>query len=209
MEGIPDWLHWARRIQAIAQNGLTYADSQFDRDRYQQLQQLAVEILAAHTGEAPATIDAWTRIQPGYATPKVDVRAACFRDGRILMVRERSDERWCLPGGWADVGDGPAEAAEREVAEESGFTAKARKVIAVRDCNRTGGTPPLALVHAFKVTFLCDITGGEASPDHEILEVGFFARHEIPPLSRNRTNEALLDECFRHLDEPGRPTAFD
>ena len=84
-------------------------------------------MFAAHTGETPATLEQWFAVQPGYATPKVDVRAACFRDGRLLMVRERSDGGWCLPGGWADVGDRPAAAAEREVLEEAGFTcARAR-----------------------------------------------------------------------------------
>ena len=94
----PDWLNWARRIQAMAQTGLTYADSPYDRDRYQKLDALALEIFTAHTGLPAATVRQWFDIQPGYATPKVDVRAACFRDGRLLMVRERSDGGWCLPG---------------------------------------------------------------------------------------------------------------
>ena len=147
----PDWLNWARRIQAMAQTGLTYADSPFDRDRYQKLDALALEIFTAYTGQPASTVRQWFDVQPGYATPKVDVRAACFRDGRVLMVRERSDGGWCLPGGWADVGDQPAAAAEREVHEEAGFDCLARKVIGVFDANRGGA--PLSAFHAFKIIF--------------------------------------------------------
>lgn len=207
MTATPQWLHWARTLQALAQTGLTYAANPFDRERYQKLYDLAVEIFATHTGEPSATLEQWFAVQPGYATPKVDVRGACFREGKVLLVREKSDGRWCLPGGWADVGDVPSESAEREVREEAGFESKARKVIGVFDCNRGG--EPLAAFHAFKIIFLCEIVGGEANPDHEILEVGFFGPHEIPPLSRARTTEAWLAECFAHAADPARPTAFD
>jgi 8-oxo-dGTP pyrophosphatase MutT (NUDIX family) len=203
----PDWLNWARMIQAVAQTGLTYANNPYDGERYARLEALAVEIFAAHTGESAATLRQWFTLQPGYATPKVDVRAACFREGRLLMVRERSDGGWCLPGGWADVGDRPAAAAEREALEEAGFQCAARKVIGVFDANRGG--EPFSAFHAFKIIFQCDITGGQPRPDHEILEVAFFAREAIPPLSPNRTTPAHLAECFAHLDDPARRTAFD
>ena len=129
MNNQPPWLNWARTLQALAQTGLTYAENDYDRERYQKLRALAVEIFAAQMREDPATIERWFAVQPGYATPKVDVRGACFRNGKILMVREKSDGRWCLPGGWADVGDVPSEAAVREVREEAGFECVARKVI--------------------------------------------------------------------------------
>jgi len=210
--GAPDWLNWARKIQAVAQTGLTFSENPYDRGRYEALEALAAEIFAAHTGESPATLRQWFTVQPGYATPKVDVRAACFRDGRLLMVRERSDGGWCLPGGWADVGDRPAAAAEREVREEAGFECAARKVIGVFDANRGSaqdGREPLAAFHAFKIIFQCEITGGEPAPDHEILEVAFFGREALPVLSPNRTTPAQLAECFAHLDDPARRTAFD
>jgi ADP-ribose pyrophosphatase YjhB (NUDIX family) len=205
----PGWLNWARIIQAIAQTGLTYAENPYDRERYQKLHELAIEIFAAHTGESPETLAQWFAVQPGYATPKVDVRGACFRDGKILLVREKSDGGWCLPGGWADVGDAPSRAAEREVREEAGFECVARKVVGVFDANRTRSGRAVPAFHAFKIIFLCEITGGTPRPDHEILEVGFFSRDALLPLSTNRTNAAWLAECFAHLDDPARPTAFD
>lgn len=207
MDGPPDWLGWARALQALAQTGLTYAENPFDRLRYEKMRALAVEIFTVHTGREAAAVEAWFDVQPGYATPKVDVRGACFRDGRILMVRERSDGLWCLPGGWADVGDRPADATVREVREESGFESEARKVIGVFDANRQGR--PLTAFHAFKLVFLCEITGGAPSPDHEILEVAFFAEDALPELSPWRTTHAHLAECFAHLRDPARPTAFD
>lgn len=203
----PNWLSWARTVQAVAQNGLTYAESPFDRERYTKLAALAEEIYATYTGLSGEALTAWLNVQPGYVTPKVDVRGACFRDGRLLLVRERSDGGWCLPGGWADVGDVPSEAAVREVREEAGFTCVARKVLGVFDANRGGA--PLSAYHAFKIIFGCEITGGEARPDHEILEVGWFGRNETPPLSGNRTTAAQLAECFAHHADPARPAAFD
>ena len=207
MNNPPPWLNWARTLQALAQTGLTYAQNPFDRERYQKLHEVAAEMFAMHTGESPAVIERWFAVQPGYATPKVDVRGACFRDGKILLVRERSDGGWCLPGGWADVGDVPSEATVREVREEAGFECVARKVIGVFDANRGG--EPFSAFHAFKIIFRCDILGGAVDPDHEILAVDFFARDAIPVLSSNRTSAAQLAECFAHLDDPARPTAFD
>jgi ADP-ribose pyrophosphatase YjhB (NUDIX family) len=203
----PNWLHWARTVQALAQTGLTYSENPYDRERYEKLRGLALEIFATYTGEQEETLEEWFRVQPGYATPKVDVRAACFQNGRVLMVRERSDGGWCLPGGWADVGDVPSQAAEREVLEEAGFTCTARKLVGVFDANRGG--EPLSAFHAFKVIFLCDLTGGAPQPDHEILEVGFFDRRALPPLSPFRTTPAQLAECFAHADDPARLAAFD
>ncbi|MBX7213800.1 MAG: NUDIX hydrolase [Thermoflexales bacterium] len=208
---LPDWLHWARRIEAIAQAGLTYCESAYDRERYSQLRALAAEILSAHTGASDATVLGWFDGQPGYATPKVDVRAACFRGDAILLVRERSDGRWCLPGGWADVGDAPAASAEREVFEEAGFTARAERLIGVFDANRNHeGGKPLSYYHAYKLIFACGIEGGQPPEHtHEISEIGFFTRDALPPLSEARTNRAQLERCFSAHADPSLDAHFE
>jgi ADP-ribose pyrophosphatase YjhB (NUDIX family) len=208
---VPNWLRWARKIDAIAQAGLTYCESDFDRERYAQLRALAGEILAVQTGADPVLVNGWFAAQPGYATPKVDVRAACFRDGKLLLARERSDGRWCLPGGWADVGDAPSVSAEREVAEETGFLARAKALIGVFDANRNHDDGrPLSYHHGYKLIFACELVGGAPAPaNHEILGSGFFARQEIPALSEARTNRAQIAACFAHLDDPARPAEFD
>jgi ADP-ribose pyrophosphatase YjhB (NUDIX family) len=203
----PRWLAWAREIQALAQSGLTYSSNEYERLRYRRLIEIAAQIVEAHTDLRGEEVLASLSMQPGYATPKVDVRGAVVREGQILLVQERSDEGWCMPGGWADVGDLPSEVVAREVWEESGFVVVPRKVIGVYDANRSGR--PLEFYHAYKIIFLCEITGGQARPSHETLDVGFFDFADLPPLSPNRTNERHLDEVLAHLHNPQRPVAFD
>jgi len=202
----PRWLEWAHQIQSISQTGLTYSDNEYDTERYQRLMQIAAAIVHSHTALPPQLVLQDFLAQPGYATPKVDVRGAVVRQGRILLVQERADRRWCLPGGWAEVGDLPSQVVVREVAEESGFRVMPRKVIGVFDANRS---PPLELYHAYKIVFLCDITSGQAQPSQETLAVGFFRFDDLPPLSAHRTDERHLAEVLAHLQDQRRPAAFD
>jgi len=204
---VPHWLEWAREIQALSQTGLAFTSSDYETQRYRRLMEIAAEIMSRHTGLGEDQLLTDFARQRGYATPKVDVRGAVVRDEQILLVQERTDERWCMPGGWADVGDLPSGMVVREVWEESGFHVVPRKVVGVFDANRSGR--PLELYHAYKVVFLCDLTGGEACPSNETLAVGFFRFDDLPPLSANRTNERHLAEVLAHLRDPGRPTAFD
>jgi len=200
-------LEWAREIQALAQTGYEYARDEYQRERYTRLMEIAADMISAKTGFERAPIVKAFRSQLGYATPKVDVRAAVFRDGKLLLVREIADGGWTMPGGWADVGDAPSEAAEREVLEEAGFQVRAAGVIGIYDANRTG---PPELFHAFKIVFRCELTGGEARPSIETSEVAFFARDEIPAaLSGERTKLRHIEDAFAHLAQPGRPTVFD
>lgn len=204
---MPQWLAWAREIQALSQTGLAFATGNYDLQRYRRLAALAAEIVAAHSSLPAGETTANFLAQPGYATPKIDVRGAVVRDGEILLVRERTDGLWCMPGGWADVGDLPSAMVIREVKEESGFDVVPRKVIGVFDANRTGR--PMEFYHAFKIVFLCDLTGGTATPSDETSEVGFFPFEAVPDLSTNRTNVRHLDEIREHLRDPLRPAFFD
>ncbi len=204
---IPQWLRWAREIQAIAQTGETYTQNDWQSQRYQRLLEISAEIISDHTGYPVELIVESFKLQPGYATPKVDVRGAVFRDGKILLVREKMDGGWTMPGGWADVGDSPAAGAEREVWEELGFRVKARKIIGVYDANRT---PPLELYHAVKLVFLCDIVSGEAAISDETTEVGFFSLDDIPqPYSGERTRQRHIDHAFAAFVDPTIPTVFE
>ena len=202
------WLTWAREIQAMGQTGLTYDPEEYDRERYARLLEIAADMVQAHSGLDREPVLQNFQVQPGYATPKVDVRGAVVREGKILLVQERVDEgRWCMPGGWADVGQGPAEQAEREVWEESGFEVKAHKLIGVYDANRSGR--PQEFYHAYKLVFLCEIVGGQARPSFETPDVGFFDFGDLPPLSSPRTDKRHLEEIQAHLQDPARPAAFD
>jgi ADP-ribose pyrophosphatase YjhB (NUDIX family) len=204
----PQWLIIAREMRAIAQTGLTFTADRFDRQRYERLRELAASMLANGSGEHFDVIIEILKEGWGYTTPKVDVRGAAFVEGRVLMVREISDGRWTLPGGWADVNQSAAECVVREIAEESGFIAKARKLAAVRDYQRSGH-PPRNVDSIYKMFFLCDITGGAARPSDETSEVAFFARDALPPLSLGRTTAAQIDRMFHHAEHPELPTDFD
>ena len=204
---LPKWLEWARRLQATAQTGLTYARDPYDVERYQAMRALAVEIAAAHTVTTGARIEALFGDQDGYATPKIDVRGAVFRDGRILLVHERADGAWTMPGGWADVGDTPSCAVEREIREESGFEARAVKLIAVRDRDTQGHPPgPFAI---YKLFFLCELLGGAPATSIETAAAGFFAEDALPPLSLGRVTELQIARAFAHHRAPELPTEFD
>ena len=206
-DGIPRWLEWAREIQALAQTGNHYSENEYQRERYHRLAQIAAEIIGEHTGLQSQSINTIFQDQHGYATPRVDVRGAVFQDGKLLLVRERADGYWTMPGGWADVGDVPSHAAEREVREEAGFRVEARKVIGVYDANRHG---ELSLFHAFKIVFLCDLIDGTPATSSETSEVAFFAQAEIPALlSTARTNARHIQAAFAAWADPLRPAEFD
>jgi len=205
----PQWLNWAKRLQAIAQNGLTFSeDKPFDLERYEAIRQIAAEMMAtAAQTELQPVLDLFTG-EIGYATPKVDVRAAVFRDGAILLVKEQSDGLWTLPGGWADVSESPSENITREVYEEAGFRVRVAKLAAVYDRSRHPHRPPFPH-HVYKLFFLCDIVDGTATPGVETSEVGFFAEKAIPPLSINRVTPAQVARMFEHYRRPDLSADFD
>jgi len=202
----PKWLAWAQEIFSLSQSGITYSGNQYDIDRYKRLQEITAEMISSQSDIAQEAILKSFSMQAGYITPKVDVRGAVIRDNKILLIQERADDKWAMPGGWADLGNSPASVAEREVFEESGFHVKAEKVVAVIDANRI---EPMEFYHAYKIIFLCQLLDGEPRISHETLAVDFFDPSNLPPLSVYRTNEDMLREVFAHVQDPNRPTAFD
>jgi ADP-ribose pyrophosphatase YjhB (NUDIX family) len=202
------WLEWSRRLQSLAQNGLTYCKDPYDEQRYNELRAIAAEIMAAGAGlNESASVLAGFKFEEGYATPKVDIRAAVFDADRILLVKERSDGFWTLPGGWADVGDSPSLAAVREVKEESGFDVIAKKLAAVYDRDKHDH-PPIQH-HVFKLFFLCELRGGSATESVETSGVDFFEQGDLPPLSLTRVIEPQIHHMFEHHRNPDLPTSFD
>lgn len=206
----PDWLLWAREIQAISQTGLAFSQNPYDLDRFRALGRLAARIMAEYSGASLEHIQGLFDQQVGYATPKVGGRGAVFdADGRILMVREAEDNhRWTLPGGWFDVNQTPAESVVREVFEESGYRVKAVKLAAVWDRTRQQQPPlPFSIVRMF---FVCELLGGEATTSVETSEVGWFAEADIPAdLSVQRASLHHIQRMFAHWRDPMLPTEFD
>jgi ADP-ribose pyrophosphatase YjhB (NUDIX family) len=204
----PQWLRIARELRALAQTGLSFTTDRFDRQRYERIRELAASMLAQGGGADYGAILGILHADKGYATPKVDVRGAAFIDGRVLLVREISDGKWTLPGGWADVNQTPSECVVREIAEESGFEARVLKLAAVHDYQRSN-RPVRHIDSIYKLFFICEITGGAARVSDETSEVAFFPRHELPPLSLGRSTAAQIDRMFQHAQSPELPADFD
>lgn len=207
----PQWLTWARDVQAIAQNGLTFCQNPYDRERYEQLRVLASSMIAALGQNTPETVLTLFTNEKGYATPKIDVRGAVFNaTGEILMVREAIDQdRWTLPGGWADVNFTTAENTLKEVMEESGYSAEIIKLAALWDRNRQGHPPDV--FSCAKVFYLCRLTGGTPTIDNlETSGIGWFKRDNLPDdLSLTRLLPHQLRRMFDHYDQPDLATDYD
>lgn len=203
------WLEWAQQLQAIAQNGFTYSENPFDIERYQQIRQIAAEIMGTYSNiEHSYILDLFSK-EDGYATPKVDVRGAVFLDDKLLLVKEREDSCWTLPGGWVDIGESPSEAVVREVFEESGYQTKAVKLLAVYDRNHhRHGHPPFRH-HVYKLFFHCELLGGTPVENIETEEVAFFGEQEIPKLSLTRVVPTQIARLFEHYRNPDYSTDFD
>lgn len=198
----------AKRLQAIAQNGLTYAQDPYDVERFEQVQAIAAEILADRSPQTVAEIVDLFSDQVGYATPKVDVRGVVFLDGRILLVRELADGNWTLPGGWADPCESPREAVAREVFEESGFEVVPTKLLAVYDRSKHPHEPPFAF-HVYKIFIQCEVVGGQASGSIETEGAAFFAEDNLPPLSISRVTTDQIRRLFEFYRNSDLPTDFD
>jgi ADP-ribose pyrophosphatase YjhB (NUDIX family) len=197
-------------LSAIAQSGLHYANDEYDIDRYRKVAAVALDLLAAVGG---GSADGW-RAQlgedRGYTTPKVDVPGALVDDrDRVLLMRERLDGCWSLPGGWADPLDTPSVAVEREVLEETGYAARAVKLVGCWDRDAQGHTPKLPF-SIYKLFFLCEATGDVVPPQAlETLEIGWFGLDELPELSQGRINAYELGRIVAHHRDRSLPTEFD
>jgi ADP-ribose pyrophosphatase YjhB (NUDIX family) len=204
----PLWLSIARELQAIAQTGITFSKDAFDLQRLHRIRELSA-LMMASASSAPfeKVLDLFNE-ETGYPTPKVDVRGAAFIDNHVLLVRESSDGRWTLPGGWADVNQSAAECVVREIVEESGYQCRATKLAAVWDYSKQGHRPrhPASI---YKVFFVCEIIGGSARPSHETSEVAFFPADALPPLSGGRITASRIRRMFAHAAHPELPSDFD
>src|SRR3954452_6464343 len=200
-------LDWVRRLQAIAQNGLNYTESAFERERFEEVRAIAAE-LATSPDKGLESLAATFAAERGHACPKIDVRAAAFRDGRALLVRGRDDGLWTMPGGWAEVGESPRAAVEKELAEESGHGGRAERLVGVYE--QDSRTRPRWPFYGWKLVFLCELHADTpvAPQASEITEVGFFALDDLPPLSR-RTAPEHLAAGLAHARDASMPTHFD
>jgi ADP-ribose pyrophosphatase YjhB (NUDIX family) len=204
----PKWLLYAQQLQAISQNGLTFAQDPFDRERYEQIRAIAMQILAENGAIDAKLAESIFAGETGYATPKVEVRGAVFHEGRVLLVKERTDGRWSLPGGWADVHDSPSEAILKEIEQEAGLLTKVTKLAAVFDRNRHPHTSSTAY-HVYKLFFICEWISGSLTQSIETSDAAFFAHDDLPTLSTGRVLASQIHRMFEHHQRPDLPTDFD
>ncbi len=197
-------LEISRELAAIAQAGLAFTKDPFDRERFEQLERIASELIQTQPGYADFT---WT-LEKGYPTPKVDVRALVIRSREILLVRERSSGRWSVPGGWADVNLTPAENIRKECMEEAGVEVSVEKLVSVIDRDRAG-YPPIECA-VYKLYFLCaPVSEAEPVIGHEILEARYFRGDALPEdMDWGRVSLEDIQRGFEHYQNPATPVYF-
>lgn len=201
------WIEFAIRIQSIAQAGLQYGKDKFDLERYEELREIAAEMMAAKTDIPTEKIYDLFCNETGHQTPKVDTRAAIFVNGEILLVHENNGT-WSLPGGWCDVDQSVASNTEKEVREETGLIVDSEKIIAVQDWRRHNVRNYAYGV--IKIFVLCKYLGGEFKKNMETTEIGYFNRENIPQnLAVEKTSYEQIMMCFDAYENSDLPTLFD
>ncbi len=200
------WLEWAQQILSIAQAGLEYSKGPFDLERYEKLRKLSAEIVATYATIDVEKAETLFASDKGYQTPKVDVRAVVQNEGKLLLVKEH-DDRWALPGGWAEPNLSLRENVVKEALEEAGMNVRPRRVVAILDRNRYAGD--LYPYSVYKVFVECDLLGGEFKQNLETRAAEFFSEDEIPELSRTRNTIEQIRMCFRHIRSEHEAVEFD
>jgi len=203
------WLNYAKRLQALSTTGIAFTKDQYDKERYEEILGISLEMMSI-IGEIPIERieNLVTKHSKGYVTPKVDVRGAVFRNHKILLVQEKSDGLWSLPGGFADVGLSAAQNVEKEIKEEAGIRTRAKQIFSVR--HKSKGTFDQDIRDFYKLYFICEEDSDrEVSPGLETSQVGFFSQNEIPPLSTSRVIEEDLFLAWKFLNQDMNQTVFD
>ena len=200
------WLKWAMELQFIAQVGLTYSKDLFDIDRFERIREISAEMMSYKTGFSVEHIKEVFCNETGFQTPKLDTRAAIFKDNKILLVKENSGV-WSLPGGWIDVNESVRSNTIKEVKEESGYDAVPIKLIAVQD--RRKHNQPLYAYGVCKIFVLCEVTGGDFEANIETIERSFFGLDELPELSTGKNTKEQIEMCFNAYKSKNWVTVFD
>lgn len=201
------WLKWAMEIQSLAQGGLAYTNNVYDIERYERLREIAAEMVAEKSNINLEKVKDLFCNEKGYQTPKIDTRAAIFKDNKILLVHE-NDGRWALPGGWCDVLESVKSNTLKEVREEAGLEAKAIKIIAIQDRNKHN--KPVYAYGICKVFVLCEAIGGAFAENIETTETKYFSLGEIPEnLAEEKTSKEQIKMCFEAANSENWQTLFD
>lgn len=201
------WLKWAMEIQSMAQAGLTYTDNVYDIERYERLREISAEMIAEKSDMSVEKVKGLFCDEKDYPTPKLDTRAAIFKDDKILLTHEKNGT-WSLPGGWVDVLESIRSNTIKEVKEETGLDVSAKKVIALQDRNKHN--KPIYAYGVCKAFVLCEVVGGSFEENIETTEIKYFSIDEIPEnLAEEKTNLDQIKMCFEAYNNPNWETLFD
>ncbi|CAH2461848.1 MULTISPECIES: NUDIX hydrolase N-terminal domain-containing protein [Bacillus] len=201
------WIDWVKQIQSIAQAGLTYSKDVYDLERFQQLRDISIAMMSHYTKTDWEVVENLFASETGYQTPKVDIRAVIFQNEKLLFVKEKSDGKWALPGGWADIGYTPTEVAVKEVLEETGYKVDHFRLLAIFDKEKHQPSP--SATHIYKVFIGCEIVGGEKKLSIETEDIDFFSENEIPDLSIARNTEWQIKEMFAFMKDRNKERILD
>lgn len=201
------WIEWVKQIQAIAQAGLAYSKDVYDIERFQELRKLSIEMMSHYTKTDWEVVESLFASETGYQTPKVDIRAVVFQEGKLLFVKEKSDRKWALPGGWADIGYTPTEVAQKEVFEEAGYKVDNFRLLSIFDKQKHQPSP--SAIDVYKIFISCEIVGGERQIGIETEDVRFFGEEELPELSIGRNTEWQIRQMFAYMKDPNKERLVD
>ena len=201
------WLKWAIEIQSLSQIGLTYTKDVYDRERYQRLREISAEMLAEKTEVSIEKVKDLFCHETGYQTPKLDTRAAIFRNNKILLVHENNGT-WSLPGGWCDVLESVKSNTEKEVREETGLNVKTVKIISIQDRNKHN--KPVYAYGVCKIFVLCEVINGKFVENIETTEIRYFSLQDLPHnLAEEKKNKEQIEMCFKAYLNENWQTQFD
>lgn len=200
-------IKWAMEIQSLAQNGLAYTDNVYDIERYERLREISAEMISEKSDISLEKVKNLFCNEEGYQTPKIDTRAAIFKEDKILLVHE-SNGTWALPGGWCDVLESVKSNTIKEAKEETGLDVQAVKVISIQDRNKHN--KPIYVYGICKVFVLCDIIGGEFIDNIETTETKYFSLEDLPTnLAEEKTNREQIEMCFKAYNDKNWQTQLD
>lgn len=201
------FLNWAIELQSLAQAGLTYGKDKYDIERYQRIRDISAEMIAEKADVSFEKAKELFCNETGYQTPKIDTRAAVFKEGKILLVHEENGT-WSLPGGWCDVNMSVGDNTVKETFEEAGLTVKPVRLIAVQDRNRHN--TPVYAYGITKIFMLCSLIGGEFRANTETTESRYFSRDDIPEnLANEKNTKEQILMCFDAAADENFPVNFD
>lgn len=203
-----DQLNLVKRMQALSDTGLVYAENGYDRERYEELKEISLKLLATMADRPLPVLQNFHMPVKDYPTPKVDVRGFVLNDAKeILMVKESEDDKWTIPGGWADVGYSPSEVVVKEIEEETGYKTNVVRLLAIYD-KKCHPHPPQPF-YIYKLNFLCTICGGALKPSFDIKDVGFFPMDKLPELSKDRILKSQLEQLHKMVMDDDHVVYFD